>query len=180
MASRKEWASQVWSVHARAQGGICPNRGWVSGVFLGGLCHMGPYQKLEYCFLFFRTFCCRYLHLTSTIAAQGIVFGRCCCLRLKLRDFEVKVTGLGVQLAWLLSGVMLGELLNFSEPWYGLELGLPQSLLWESIRLCMQGSSRAQEKCTTELMIIDKNQTPIIYTSLFPLPRALSLLILTF
>lgn len=51
------------------------------------------------------------------ISAQGMVFGRYSCLGLKSGDFESKVTGIRAQVACLLFGVMLGMLLNLSEPW---------------------------------------------------------------
>lgn len=38
-----------WSVHPRAQEVSCPNRIRVSGIFCGGLCHMGPSQKQKCC-----------------------------------------------------------------------------------------------------------------------------------
>lgn len=104
-------------------------------------------------------------------AASGLNSGT-----LKLRWLDSEPSSPACYLVWC--WVSCSTSLSLGMDWH--RDRLPQSLSWESTRWCMQGLIRAQEKCTIELMIINKNQTPIIYTSLLPLPWALSLLILTF
>lgn len=93
-----------------------PYQRWGFWNFSWKTASLGTLSEMEVLFCL-RTFCCRYLHLTSTSPTQGIVFERYYCIGLKLRDFEVRMTGFRAQLFCLLSGVMLGKLLNLSEPW---------------------------------------------------------------
>lgn len=92
-----------------------------------------------------------------------------------LRDFDVRVTGFRAQLCrfyllWCWTSCLTS-----------LSLGKNGSRTYlRELTKCKQDLSRAQEKCSMVLMLINKNQAPVISTSLLLLPWSLSLLILTF